>query len=321
MLRWEEFYLKQQIQNSFDLSTNWWLPDGSDLLELLRVICKRIPLRKRNKLCGRRRRSRWFPRRWTCFGSRLRPWCSLRKTCLQFLLLFIELCKLLCKRHCHQIFWPPKQNKKNSQNPNSPPSSQSSLPLAEIITPSYPMPFRDNREKMGYDGVQDLNQDLKKRTFSALHFTQHPELHQSTTFQHLQNHNTQRNSLRKTEMRCSRKKKKVMMMMMMSREAIRMSMKVHKLENANCSNLMNGSVLLPDGQSTTFVHQKAERQATTYKQKCLVWFLPVKSPLCGVSLIIREQKLLAKNELPLSPVPCELWSSRCVQLGLGLGSE
>jgi hypothetical protein len=70
-------------------------------------------------------------------------------------------------------------------------------------------------------------------------------------------------------MRCSRKKKKVMMMMMMSREAIRMSMKVHKLENANCGNLMNGSVLLPDGQSATFVHQKAKRQATTYKKKCL----------------------------------------------------
>jgi hypothetical protein len=62
-------------------------------------------------------------------------------------------------------------------------------------------------------------------------------------------------------MKCSRKKKKAMMMM--SREAIRMSKKVHKLENANCSNLMNGSVLLPDGQSATFVHQKAERQATT----------------------------------------------------------
>jgi hypothetical protein len=48
-----------------------------------------------------------------------------------------------------------------------------------------------------------------------------------------------------------------------------MSMKVNKLENANCGNLMNGSVLLPDGQSATFVHQKAKRQATTYKQECL----------------------------------------------------
>jgi hypothetical protein len=59
------------------------------------------------------------------------------------------------------------------------------------------------------------------------------------------------------------------MMMMMSREAIRMSMEVNKLENANCSNLMNGSVLLLDEQSATSVHQKAKRQATTYKQKCL----------------------------------------------------
>jgi hypothetical protein len=64
------------------------------------------------------------------------------------------------------------------------------------------------------------------------------------------------------------KKVMMMMMMMMSREAIRMSMKVNKLENANCGNLMNGSVLLPDGQSATFVHQKAKRPATTYKQKC-----------------------------------------------------
>jgi hypothetical protein len=62
---------------------------------------------------------------------------------------------------------------------------------------------------------------------------------------------------------------KKVMMMMMSREAIRMSMEVNKLENANCSKLMNGSVLLLDEQSATFVHQKAERQATTYKQKCL----------------------------------------------------
>jgi hypothetical protein len=64
-------------------------------------------------------------------------------------------------------------------------------------------------------------------------------------------------------------KKVMMMMMMMSREAIPMSMKVNKLENANCSNLTNWSVLLPDEQRATFVHQKAERQATTYKQKCL----------------------------------------------------
>jgi hypothetical protein len=64
-------------------------------------------------------------------------------------------------------------------------------------------------------------------------------------------------------------KKVMMMMMMMNREVIRMSMKVNKLENANCSNLMNWSVLLPDEQRDTFVHQKAERQARTYKQKCL----------------------------------------------------
>jgi hypothetical protein len=64
-------------------------------------------------------------------------------------------------------------------------------------------------------------------------------------------------------------KKVMMMMMMMNREVIRMSMKVNKLENANCSNLMNWSVLLPDEQRATFVHQKAERQATTCKQKCL----------------------------------------------------
>jgi hypothetical protein len=64
-------------------------------------------------------------------------------------------------------------------------------------------------------------------------------------------------------------KKVMMMMMMMSREAIPMSMKVNKLENANCSNLMNWSVLLPDEQRATFVHQKAERQVTTCKQKCL----------------------------------------------------
>jgi hypothetical protein len=41
-------------------------------------------------------------------------------------------------------------------------------------------------------------------------------------------------------------------MMMMSREVIRLSMKVHKFENANCSNLTNRLVLLPDGQSAAF---------------------------------------------------------------------
>jgi hypothetical protein len=76
-------------------------------------------------------------------------------------------------------------------------------------------------------------------------------------------------SLRKTDEMQQEEKKVMMMMMMMSREAIRMSMKVHKLENANCGNLMNGSVLLLDGQSATFVHQKAKRQAITYKQECL----------------------------------------------------
>jgi hypothetical protein len=47
----------------------------------------------------------------------------------------------------------PKTKQKNRQNPNSPSSSQSFLPLVDIITPSYPMPFSDNREKMGYDGI------------------------------------------------------------------------------------------------------------------------------------------------------------------------
>jgi hypothetical protein len=41
-------------------------------------------------------------------------------------------------------------------------------------------------------------------------------------------------------------------MMMMSREVIRLSTKVHKFENANCSNLTNRLVLLPDGQSAAF---------------------------------------------------------------------
>jgi hypothetical protein len=66
-------------------------------------------------------------------------------------------CLLNCASFCASAIatksLTPKTKQKNSQHPNSPSSSQSFLPLVDIITPSYPMPFSDNREKMGYDGV------------------------------------------------------------------------------------------------------------------------------------------------------------------------
>jgi hypothetical protein len=53
--------------------------------------------------------------------------------------------------------------------------------------------------------------------------------------------------------------KEAKVMMMMSREVIRLSMKVHKFENANCSNLTNRLVLLPDGQSAAFCTSESRK--------------------------------------------------------------
>jgi hypothetical protein len=65
--------------------------------------------------------------------------------------------------------------------------------------------------------------------------------------------------------------------------------------------------------------QKDRQQSTS--RIVLFWFLSVKSPLCGISVISRDQKLLDKNELSLLPVPRVLWSSWCCLSPLPRSSE
>jgi hypothetical protein len=61
--------------------------------------------------------------------------------------------------------------------------------------------------------------------------------------------------------------KVMMMMMMMGREVIRLSMKVHKFENANCSNLTNRLVLLPDGQCAAFCTAESRKIGNNLQAK------------------------------------------------------
>jgi hypothetical protein len=69
-----------------------------------------------------------------------------------------------------------------------------------------------------------------------------------------------------------------------------------------------------------YSRKQKDRQRSTSKI-VLFWFLSVKSTLCGVSVISREQKLLDKNELSLLPLPRVLWSSWCCLSPLPRSSE
>jgi hypothetical protein len=69
-----------------------------------------------------------------------------------------------------------------------------------------------------------------------------------------------------------------------------------------------------------YSRKQKDRQQSTSKI-VRFWFLSVKAPLCGVSVISREQKLLDKNELSLLPVPRVLWSSWCCLSPLPRSSE
>ncbi len=108
------------------------------------------------------------------------------------------------------------------------------------------------------------------------------------------------------------------MMMMMGREVIRLSMKVHKFENANCSNLTNLLVLLPDGQSAAFCTAESRKignnpQAKLYSSDFSLWSLAcvgfpwsVENKNCWTRMNCHYCRFLACSDRPgaaLSPLP------------------